>query len=219
MQKNSIISNFSIRVLRKDRIGIIGPNGTGKTTLLKLITSKLSPDSGRIKLAKNATVQFLEQNRESLLFNKSLWENLCPSGGDSVYINGNSRHVIPYLKDFLFTPSQVKGPVSALSGGECNRLLLAKTLSHASDVLVLDEPTNDLDMDSLDMLQDILSQFDGTLLIVSHDRSFLDSLVNRTLVFEENSKINEYVGGYSDYIFQKKNHNKNKIDSSTKKKH
>jgi ATP-binding cassette subfamily F protein uup len=205
-----IFKNFSTRILRGDKVGIIGPNGAGKTTLVRLLLGEITLDRGTIKLGTNITPVFLDQNRSKLIPTKSVWETLCEQGGDQVFVGGISRHVISYLKDFLFTPKQANSPVSSLSGGEKNRLLLAKALATPSNLLVLDEPTNDLDIDTLDILQEVLSEYDGTLLLVSHDRDFLDRIVTSTIVLEGDGHAQEYPGGYSDYISQKKS-----IDQTT----
>ncbi|MDG1709532.1 MAG: ABC-F family ATP-binding cassette domain-containing protein, partial [Emcibacteraceae bacterium] len=171
-----ILQDFSIKILRGDRVGIIGPNGAGKTTLLKTLTGDLSPDQGHVKLGTNLEATFLDQHRSLIKDNDTVWETLS-DGGDHIMVRGHSKHIISYIKDFLFDASQAHSPVSSLSGGEKNRLLLAKTLAHPTNLLILDEPTNDLDMDTLDLLQDVLNDYDGTLLLVSHDRDFLDRLV------------------------------------------
>ena len=168
-----IAEDFSIRVLRGDRIGIIGPNGAGKTTLLKLMLKELAPDQGSVKLAKSIETIFLDQTRETLNPTDTIWETLAPNGGDSLMVQDSSRHVGAYASDFLFSRDQLRQPVRALSGGERNRLTLAVALAKKSDLLVLDEPTNDLDMQTLDLLEEMLEQYAGTLLIVSHDRAFL----------------------------------------------
>lgn len=199
-----MIRNFSTRIMRQDRIGIIGRNGAGKTTFLKLLLGELQPSSGHIRMGKNLVVSYFDQKRETLDPTKTLWQTLCPGGGDTVMVRGEPRHVVGYLRDFLFDANQVRGPVGALSGGERNRLLLANKLANPGNVLVLDEPTNDLDLDSLDVLQEVLSDYEGTLIIVSHDRDFIDRLVTKTIVFEGNGEVEEYIGGYSDYIAQKK---------------
>lgn len=199
-----LINNFTTRLLRGDRIGIVGANGTGKSTLLKVLVKAIPPDSGRVRLGTKIELVYFDQMRDSLKLDKSLWDNLCETGGDHVTVQGEPRHVIAYLKDFLFDEKQVRSPVSILSGGEKNRLALAKCLAHPSNVLVLDEPTNDLDMDTLDLLLDLLSDYTGTLLIVSHDRDFLDRLVTSIIAFEGNGVIQEFVGGYTDYLQQKK---------------
>lgn len=208
-----ILKDFSIKILRGDRVGIIGPNGAGKTTLLKLLTGEQQPDQGRVKLGTNLEATFLDQNRSLIKDTDTVWETLS-DGSDHIMVRGNPRHIISYIKDFLFDASQAHSPVGSLSGGEKNRLLLAKTLAQPTNLLVLDEPTNDLDMDTLDLLQDVLSDYDGTLLLVSHDRDFLDRLVTSTIAMEGNGDVREYPGGYSDYARQRKN----RIDAPNKKK-
>lgn len=198
--KEPLIKNFSIRILKGDRIGIIGPNGAGKTTLLRLLMGQEQVDQGSIQKGVNIQVLYLDQLRESLKVCETVWENLCETGGDHVMINGKSRHVVAYLKDFLFSDKQAQVPVMVLSGGEKNRLALAKALTKPSNVLILDEPTNDLDMDTLDLLQDMLSDYTGTLLIVSHDRDFLDRLTTSIIAVEGQGYVEEYVGGYQDYL-------------------
>jgi ATP-binding cassette subfamily F protein uup len=195
----TIVDGFSTRILRGDRIGFIGPNGAGKTTLLGLLTGELAPDSGAVRHGARITLTHIDQRRAVLDPTRTLWETLCPAGGDSLMVNGRQRHVIAYLKDFLFDESQARGPVSTLSGGERNRLALAVKLAQPCNLLVLDEPTNDLDMDTLDLLEDMLSAFDGTLLLVSHDREFLNRLVTSVIAFEGDGAIEEYAGGYDDY--------------------
>jgi ABC transport system ATP-binding/permease protein len=197
----TIIRPFTSRIMRGDKVGIIGRNGAGKSTLLKLIAGELEPDSGRIKRGA-LDVAYFDQNREQLDPRKSLWETLCPDGGDTVFVGGKPRHVVAYLKDFLFEAKQAQTPVSALSGGESNRLLLARILAQPSDVLILDEPTNDLDMDTLDMLQEMIADYAGTVILVSHDRDFLDRTVGRTIACEGDGLVMEYVGGYQDYVSQ-----------------
>jgi ATP-binding cassette subfamily F protein uup len=199
-----LIKDFSTRILRGDRIGIIGANGTGKTTLVKMLVGALEPDSGSVRQGANIQLIYFDQLRDSLKPTATLWETLCDTGGDQVYVQGKHRHVMAYLKDFLFTEKQVRGVVSILSGGEKNRLALAKALAQPGNVLVLDEPTNDLDMDTLDLLIDTLSDFQGTLIVVSHDRDFLDKLTTSIIAFEENGIIDEYVGGYQDYLLQRR---------------
>ena len=194
-----ILQDFSTRIMRGDRIGIIGPNGAGKTTLIGLLTGDLQPDSGRVRLGTNLDIAKIDQRRDSLDLEKSPWQTLCPDGGDHVEIQGRFRHVVGYLKDFLFRPEQLRTPIRALSGGERNRLLLAQQLARPSNLLVMDEPTNDLDMDTLDLLQEMLADFDGTLLLVSHDRDFLDRLVTSTIALEGDGTAMEYAGGFRDY--------------------
>ncbi|MGI9502716.1 MAG: ATP-binding cassette domain-containing protein, partial [Geminicoccaceae bacterium] len=198
--ERTIISDFSTRIMRGDRIGIIGPNGAGKTTLIRLLIGDLTPDQGEVRLGTNLEIARIDQRRDMLDPSKSPWETLCPDGGDQVEVQGRFRHVVGYLRDFLFRPDQLRTPIRALSGGEQNRLLLAQQLARPSNFLVMDEPTNDLDMDTLDLLQEMLTDFDGTLLLVSHDRDFLDRLVSSTIALEGDGTAMEYAGGYSDYL-------------------
>ncbi len=194
----NIVTDLSMKILRGDRIGLIGPNGAGKTTLLKLMLGELAPDSGSVKRNHNLSVTYLDQTRETLNPTDTLWEALTPAGGDSIMVQGHSRHVAGYAKDFLFKPEQLRQPVRALSGGERNRLTLAIALAKAADVLVLDEPTNDLDMQTLDLLEEMLIGFEGTLLLVSHDRAFLDATVTSCLVPVGEGKWVQTAGGWSD---------------------
>lgn len=194
-----IVKDFSTKIIRGNRIGIVGPNGAGKTTLIKLLTKKLETDSGFVRLGKNLQEAYFDQNRFSLDPQKTLWQTLCEEG-DHIRVRGSYRHVVAYLKDFLFTPDQAKSPVAALSGGEKNRLMLAKVLAQPSNFLLLDEPTNDLDMDTLDLLQEMLSDYDGTMLIVSHDRDFLDRLVTSIIYMKGDGSVTEHVGSYSDVL-------------------
>lgn len=198
----SLIKDFSTRILRGDRIGIIGPNGTGKTTLIRMLAGILQPDSGTVRLGSNINLIYFDQLRDTLKPNETLWQNLCETGGDHVIVQGQPRHVMAYLKDFLFEEKQARSPVAVLSGGEKNRLALAKALTQPGNVLILDEPTNDLDMDTLDLLIEMVSDFTGTLLIVSHDRDFLDRLTTSIIALEGDGVIRESVGGYQDYIRQ-----------------
>ena len=199
-----LIKDFSTQIMRGDRIGIIGPNGSGKTTLLRLLIGEDKPDKGKIKIGKTLDPLYLDQNRKDLDPKKTLWDTLCPQGGDHIMVQDKSRHVVGYLKEFMFKPEQARSPVLTLSGGERNRLLLALSLATSSNFMILDEPTNDLDMDTLDRLQDMLCEYEGTLLIVSHDRSFLDNVVTSTIVMEGDGVVTEYAGGYSDYLKQAK---------------
>jgi ATP-binding cassette subfamily F protein uup len=193
-----IADDLSLRILKGDRIGIVGPNGVGKTTLLKLLLGESEPDSGSVKLSQTLSITYLDQTRETLNPDDTLWEALTPAGGDSIMVQGQPKHVAGYAKDFLFSPEQLRQPVSALSGGERNRLTLAIALAKPADVLVLDEPTNDLDMQTLDLLEEMLSDFDGTLILVSHDRAFLDAIVTSCLVPMRDGKWVETAGGWSD---------------------
>lgn len=197
-----LIQNFSTCILRGDRIGIIGPNGTGKTTLVRMLAGVLEPDTGVVRIGKTIDLIYFDQLRDSLKPNDTLWQSLCDTGGDHVTVQGQPRHVMAYLKDFLFEEKQVRSPVSILSGGEKNRLALAKALTKPGNLLILDEPTNDLDMDTLDLLIEMVSDFTGTLLIVSHDRDFLDKLTTSIIALEGDGLIRECVGGYQDYIRQ-----------------
>ncbi len=195
-----ILEKFNMRIKKKDRIGILGKNGAGKTTFLRLLTGEEEPDAGRIKMAKNLTFSYFDQKRSMLQEEKSLKDNLCPEGSDYLDVRGKSRHVCGYLKDFLFDPEDAWRQVSTLSGGQKNRLMLSKVLANPGSMLILDEPTNDLDMDTLDMLTSVLTSYDGTLFVVSHDRDFLDQVVTKTLAFEGDAHVEGIVGGYSDYI-------------------
>jgi len=200
----AVIAGFTTRILRGDRIGLIGPNGAGKTTLLRILAGDLEPDRGRVRIARNLNVAYFDQHRAALDPAATLWQTLCPEGGDTVWVHNRPRHVVAYLKDFLFDPEQAKSPVSSLSGGERNRLLLSRILARPSELLVLDEPTNDLDMDTLDMLEDMLGEYAGTLLVVSHDRDFLDRIVTSTIAVEGDGDAVEYPGGYADYLIQRR---------------
>jgi ATP-binding cassette subfamily F protein uup len=211
-----IIDNFSTRILRGDRVGLVGPNGAGKTTLLKLLIGELEKDSGRLRRAKNISLAFFDQTREQLDPNATLWQTLAPQGGDSINVRGTQRHVVAYLRDFLFDEKQARAPLATLSGGERNRLLLAKILAQTSNLLVLDEPTNDLDADTLDVLLDTLDSYEGTVLLVSHDRDFLDRVVNSTIAVEGGGHVIEYPGGYSDYLRQRKSVEKTSSKSTKK---
>lgn len=195
---NIVIRDFSTTVLRGDRIGIVGANGAGKSTLLKILLGKLEPSEGEVKLGSKLEVAYFDQLREHLDLEKNLIDNVC-GGQDFIEINGVRKHAISYLGDFLFTPDRVRTPAKALSGGEQNRAILAKVFSRPANVLVLDEPTNDLDIETLELLEDILLNFQGTVLLVSHDRQFMDNVVTSLMVFEGSGVINEYVGGYSDW--------------------
>ena len=198
-----LINGLSTEVSRGDRIGIVGPNGSGKTTLLRLILGELTPDTGDVRLGTNLQIAYFDQMRTRLREDKSLVENIG-DGQAYITLNGVKRHVLSYLQDFLFSADRARGPISALSGGERNRLLLACLFSHPSNVLVLDEPTNDLDMETLDLLAELLADYKGTVLTVSHDRAFLDSVATSILAIEDGGNVFESVGGYSDYEAKKK---------------
>ena len=198
-----LISDLSTEISRGDRIGIVGPNGSGKTTLLRLILGELQPESGEVRLGSNLHIAYFDQMRTRLREDKSLIENIG-DGQAYITLNGVKRHVLSYLQDFLFSADRARGPISALSGGERNRLLLACLFSHPSNVLVLDEPTNDLDMETLDLLAELLADYNGTVLTVSHDRAFLDSVATGILAIEDGGHVFEAVGGYSDYEANKK---------------
>lgn len=196
-----IVRDLSVSIQRGDRIGIIGPNGAGKTTLLRLLLGELQPQSGTIALGTRREILYVDQLRAQLDLEKTVIDNVG-EGSDYVTWNGKPRHVIGYLQDFLFSPDRARSPVRILSGGERNRLLLAKLFTKPANILVLDEPTNDLDSETLDLLEELLLDFSGTLLLVSHDREFLNNVVTSTLVFEGDEKVNEYVGGYDDWMRQ-----------------
>ena len=201
-KKIPILNDFSVRILRGDRIGILGRNGSGKSTFLKLLMGELEPDSGFIHRSKKIELAYFDQHRLALDPKKTMWHTLAPNG-DYVYLGGDlkkPRHVAGYLKSFMFDPKRARDDVGTLSGGMQNRLMLAKTLINAGNLMILDEPTNDLDMDTLDMLQDILAAYTGTLIIVSHDRDFLDRTVTEVMAFEGDAHIENYIGGYSDYL-------------------
>ena len=197
-EESPVIKGFSTTIMRGERVGIIGPNGSGKTTLINLLLGKLQPDSGKIKLGTQLQVAYFDQLRSQLNEALSVQENVG-GGSDKVEVDGKSKHIISYLQDFLFTPERARAPVHALSGGERNRLLLAKLFTKPANVLVLDEPTNDLDIETLELLEELLVGYQGTLLLVSHDREFLDHSVTSCLVFEDGGRITESIGGYSDW--------------------
>lgn len=201
-ENKKIVEAFSTVIIRGDKVGIIGPNGSGKTTLLKILLGELAPQRGRIRLGTGIRIAYFDQLRKQLDENKTLKDNIA-SGNDTVFIDGFPRHIAGYLQDFLFPPAQIMSPVSSLSGGERNRLLLAKLFSIPSNVLVLDEPTNDLDAETLELLEDRLLEYNGTILLVSHDRSFLNNVVTSTIVFEGEAKLQEYIGGYDDWLTQR----------------
>ena len=197
-----IIDSFSTTILRGDRVGIIGPNGSGKTTLLKVLLGELPISGGKIRLGTGIAIAYFDQLRAQFDESKSLRDNIS-DGNDTVFINGTARHIVGYLQDFLFPPAQILAPVSTLSGGERNRLLLARLFATPSNVLVLDEPTNDLDAETLELLEDRLLEYTGTILLVSHDRTFLNNVVTSTIVLEGEGRLQEYVGGYDDWLRQR----------------
>ncbi len=199
-EEKTILNNFHLRILRGDKIGILGKNGSGKTSFIKMLVGELMPDGGTIKRKKELEFSYFDQKRKDLKDDLTLWKTLCPDGGDHLDVMGKARHVCGYLKDFLFDPSKAHDKVGTLSGGQKNRLMLAKILANPKTCLILDEPTNDLDMDTLDMLEDMLSQYNGTLIVVSHDRDFLDQTVSKILAFEGDGKVDGVIGGYSDYL-------------------
>ena len=196
---NTIIDNFSTTIVRGDRIGLVGPNGVGKSTLLKIILGELEPSKGSVRLGTKLEIAYFDQLRLELDLEKNLIDNIC-GGQEYIQVNGNSKHAITYLGEFLFTPDRVRTPAKALSGGEQNRAILAKVFSKPANVLVLDEPTNDLDIETLELLEELLMKFNGTVLLVSHDRKFMDNVVTSTMIFSESGKVVEYVGGYSDWV-------------------
>jgi ATP-binding cassette subfamily F protein uup len=201
--ERAIVRDFSLRIMRGDRLGIVGPNGSGKTTLVNVLIGELPPDAGTVKLGSNLEMATLDQKRESLDPNWTLSDALTGGGGDTVVIGEEKRHVIGYMRDFLFSPEQARTPVTALSGGERGRLTLARALAKPSNVLVLDEPTNDLDLETLDVLEEMLSGYNGTIILISHDRDFLDRVVNSVLAPEGNGRWTEYAGGYEDMLRQR----------------
>ncbi len=201
--KKCVVRDFSMRVLRGDRIGIAGANGTGKSTLINLLTGRMTPDSGEIRLGANLAIATLEQDRAGLVAGARLADVLTGGKGDTVVVAGQTRHVIGYMKDFLFNPEQARTPVGVLSGGERARLLLARVLATPSNLLVLDEPTNDLDLETLDVLREMIADYTGTVLLISHDRDFLDRTVTSLLLAEGDGRFTEYAGGYTDMLAQR----------------
>jgi ATP-binding cassette subfamily F protein uup len=194
-----VVEDFSGRIMRGDKIGLIGPNGSGKTTLLKLILGEIEPDAGRVRLGTKIAVAYFDQLRTALDEEATLADTISP-GSDFVEAGGGRKHVISYLGDFLFPPERARAPVKSLSGGERNRLLLARLFSRPANVLVLDEPTNDLDIETLELLESLLQEYDGTLFLVSHDREFLDNVVTQSIAYEGGGRWKEYAGGYSDWV-------------------
>lgn len=198
-----VVNDLSTIIMRGDKVGIIGPNGAGKTTLLKTLLGEHPPISGELKLGTNLDIAYFDQLRSQIDENKTVQDNVA-EGNDQIIINGKPKHIIGYLQDFLFTPDRARSPVRILSGGERNRLLLAKLFTKPSNMIVMDEPTNDLDMETLDLLEELLAEYKGTLLIVSHDRAFINNIVTSTLVFEGDGVVEAYIGGYDDWLKQKK---------------
>jgi len=205
-----ILRNFDLRVLRGDRVAFVGPNGVGKTTLLKMLTGEVAPDSGSVRLGTNLDIAVFDQARATLDFSMTLWDGLVNDPGmavsgrsDQVMVRGQPKHVVAYLKDFLFDEVQARAPIGSLSGGERARLLLARIMARPSNLLILDEPTNDLDVETLDLLQDILGDYDGTVLLVSHDRDFIDRVATTTVALEGNGRATAYAGGWTDYLAQR----------------
>jgi len=210
--QRQLVRSFSTTLLRGDKIGIIGPNGAGKTTLLNLLLGKLAPDSGRLRAGTNLQVAYFDQLRAALDESRPVYENIG-DGKEFIELDGSRMHVMSYLQNFLFTPDRARSPVKALSGGERSRLLLARLFAQPSNLLVLDEPTNDLDVETLDLLEERLAEYGGTVLLVSHDREFLDNVVTRCLAFEGNGRIGEYVGGYQDWVRQRPQQSAPKVES------
>lgn len=196
-----VIDDFSCRIVRGDKVGIIGPNGCGKSTLIKILTGELEPNSGSVKVGTNLDIAYLDQHRSEIRDDLSVQDNV--SGNTEITINGQTKHIMGYLQDFLFSPSRVRAPAAKLSGGERNRLMLAKLFTKPFNFLVLDEPTNDLDYETLELLEQLLMDYSGTLLLVSHDRTFLNNVVSSTIAFEGNGKVREYIGGYEDWLRQR----------------
>ncbi len=203
---NCLIRDFSTQVMRGDKIGLIGPNGSGKTTLLRILLGQMAPQKGKVRLGTNLAVAYYDQLREQLEEEKTVIENVT-GGSDTITINGKPRHIIGYLQDFLFTPDRARTPVKVLSGGERNRLFLARLFTKPSNLLVMDEPTNDLDIETQELLEELLMEYTGTILLVSHDRAFLNNVATSTIVMEGNGMINEYAGGYDDWLIQRQSQN------------
>ncbi|PHY22819.1 ABC-F family ATP-binding cassette domain-containing protein [Caulobacter sp. BP25] len=200
--ERTIVEDFSTRILRGDRVALVGPNGAGKTTLVKLLLGELALDAGSVQLGANLEVSYIDQARMALSDKITVWDFLTPGGGDSIIVRGQSKHVAGYAKEFLFTDAQLRQPVTSLSGGERNRLLLARALANPTNLMVLDEPTNDLDMDTLDLLEDLLADFEGTLILVSHDRDFIDRLATSTIALDGRGNVVETPGGWTDLMDQ-----------------
>ncbi|MEM7360664.1 MAG: ATP-binding cassette domain-containing protein [Pseudomonadota bacterium] len=200
--ENVLMEDFSCRILRGDKVGIIGPNGCGKSTLIKILTGENEPDAGKIKIGTNLQIAYLDQHRTAIRDDLSVQDNV--SGNTEITINGQRKHIMGYLQDFLFSPARARAPAAKLSGGERNRLMLAKLFTQSFNFLVLDEPTNDLDYETLELLEQLLMDYSGTLLLVSHDRTFLNNVVSSTIAFEGNAQVHEYIGGYDDWLRQRR---------------
>jgi ATP-binding cassette subfamily F protein uup len=200
--ERTLIRRFSTRILRGDRVAVVGPNGAGKTTLVRMLLDELAPDAGSVKLGVNLTIAYLDQTRQQLDPDATLWQTLVPQGGDQVIVQGQPRHVSAYARDFLFDERQLRQPVRSLSGGERNRLMLSRALANPANLLVLDEPTNDLDMETLDLLEAQLADYDGTLILISHDRDFIDRLATSTIALNGRGDVVETPGGWSDFVRQ-----------------
>jgi ATP-binding cassette subfamily F protein uup len=198
-----LVRGLSTQITRGDKIGLIGPNGAGKTTLIRILLGQITPDTGMVKLGTNLEITYFDQLREQLDPEKTVIENINPGAGDSITINGRPRNIMGYLQDFLFSPDRARSPVKVLSGGERNRLLLARLFTKPSNLLILDEPTNDLDIETLELLEELLVDYSGTLILVSHDRAFINNVVTSTLTFEGSGRIGEYPGGYDDWLRQR----------------
>ena len=212
-----LFRDMSTRIMRGDRVAIVGPNAVGKTSLLRVLIGDLLPDEGSVQMGTHLETIYFDQRRKSLDHNQTLWQTICPNGGDMVNVQGRLQHVTGYLRKFLFDDRQMKSPVTSLSGGEKNRLLLARLFSHSGNLLALDEPTNDLDVDTLDVLQEALSEFDGTILLVSHDRDFIDRVATSTIILEKSGTATEYVGGYSDSLLVKSPNTNTKVKKTRRK--
>jgi ATP-binding cassette subfamily F protein uup len=200
--ERTLLSNFSTRITRGDRVAVVGPNGAGKTTLVKLLLGEIAPDAGEVQLGTNLEIAYVDQARAALKPDMTLWDVLAPAGGDQILVHGRPRHVAGYAKDFLFRDAQLRQPVASLSGGERNRLLLARALAGSANLMVLDEPTNDLDMDTLDLLEELLADYEGTLILVSHDRDFIDRLATSTIALDGRGRAVETPGGWQDFVAQ-----------------
>src|SRR6185312_10024679 len=200
--ERTLLSNFSTRIARGDRVAVVGPNGAGKTTLVKLLLGEIAPDAGAVTLGTNLEIAYVDQARAALKPDMTLWDVLAPAGGDQILVHGRPKHVAAYAKDFLFRDAQLRQPVASLSGGERNRLLLARALASPANLTVLDEPTNDLDMDTLDLLEELLADYEGTLILVSHDRDFIDRLATSTIALDGRGRAVETPGGWQDFIGQ-----------------